>query len=108
MAYSFVGRYADPDISNLFLSPEYNPTGNYAGYANPDLDKVLLDSTSTAERAKRKEALVKAQDIVAGDEVDLFLAWLTNHTAINKRVRGYRPAPAYIEFWNVDEWSLSS
>lgn len=108
MAYSFVGRYADPDISNLFLSPEYKPTGNFSGYANPDLDKVLLDSINTADRAKRKEALLKAQDIVADDEVELFLAWLTNHTAINKRVQGYRPAPAYIEFWNADEWWLSN
>ena len=45
---------------------------------------------------------------VADDEVDLFLAWLTNHTAISKRVQGYRPAPAYIEFWNADEWWLTS
>jgi ABC-type transport system substrate-binding protein len=108
MAYSFIGRYVDPDISNLFLSPDYKPTGNYSGYSNPELDKVLLDSTNTADRARRKEALFKAQDIIADDEVELFLAWLTNHTAINKRVQGYRPSPAYIEFWNADEWWLSS
>jgi peptide/nickel transport system substrate-binding protein len=108
MAYSFIGRYADPDISNLFLSPEHKPTGNFSGYANPEVDKILLESTSTADRAKRKEALFKAQDIVADDEVSLFLAWLTNHTAINKRVQGYRPSPAYIEFWNADEWWLTS
>jgi peptide/nickel transport system substrate-binding protein len=108
MAYSFVGRYADPDISNLFLSPEYKPTGNFSGYANPELDKVLLDSINTADQTKRKEALIKAQDMVADDEVELFLFWLTNHTAINKRVQGYRPAPAYIEFWNADEWWLSN
>ena len=67
-----------------------------------------LDSTNTADRAKRKDALVKAQDMIADDEVELFLAWLTNHTAINKRVQGYRPAPAYVEFWNADEWWLAS
>lgn len=108
MAYSFVGRYADPEMSSLFLSPELKPAGNYAGYSNPELDKVLQASNQTVDREKRKELLFKAQDTVAEDEVDLFLAWLTNHSAMSKRLRGYKPAPGYTEFWNADEWWLAS
>jgi peptide/nickel transport system substrate-binding protein len=108
MAYSFTGRYADPEMSSLFLSPELKPPGNYAGYANPELDKVLLASSQTVDRDKRKELLFKAQDTVAEDEVNLFLAWLTNHSALSKRLRGYKPAPGYTEFWNADEWWLAA
>jgi len=108
MAYSFVGRYADPEMSSLFLSPELKPAGNYAGYSNPELDKILQASNQTVDREKRKELLFKAQDTVAEDEVDLFLAWLTNHSAMSKRLRGYKPAPGYTEFWNADEWWLAS
>ena len=107
MAYSFVGRYADPDIANLYLSPDLKPTGNFAGYANPEVDKLLQAQAQTVDRAKRKDLLVKAQNIVADDEVTLFLAWLTNHTAMNKRIEGYRPAPAYVEMWNADEYHLA-
>src|ERR687886_537285 len=80
---------------------------NYSRYANPELDKILLDSSRTVDQAKRKELLFKAQDIVASDEVNLFLAWLTNHSALSKRLRGYKPSPGYTEFWNADEWWLA-
>jgi peptide/nickel transport system substrate-binding protein len=107
-AYSFVGRYADPEMASLFLSPELKPAGNYAGFANPELDKILLDSQRTVDRAKRKDLLFKAQDIVAENEVNLYLAWLTNHSAISKRLHGYKPSPGYNEFWNADEWWLDA
>ncbi|HEY3110413.1 MAG TPA: hypothetical protein VGL23_16760, partial [Chloroflexota bacterium] len=108
MAYSFVGRNADPEMSSLFLSPDLKPPGNYAGYANPELDKILLASSQTADLEKRKELLFKAQDVVAEDEVNLFLAWLTNHSALSKKLQGYKPAPAYTEFWNAEDWWLAS
>jgi peptide/nickel transport system substrate-binding protein len=104
MAYSYSGRNADPEIGSHYLSPEHQPTNNFAGYANPEVDQVLLASSQTVDRARRKELLFQAQEMVARDEVYLFLNWLTNHTVMNKRIAGYKPAPAYVEFWNVDEW----
>ena len=108
MGYSFIGRTADPDVSSLYLSPEFKPTSNFAGYANPEVDKLIQTQARTVNRETRKDALFKIQDQVATDEVALYLAWLANHTVMNKRISGYKPAPAYSEFWNADEWSASS
>ena len=104
MAYSYTGRLPDPDMSTHYLSPELKPTTNFAGYANPEVDRLLLAASGTVDRAKRKAAYQKVQEIVADDAVYLFVYWLNNNTALNKRVQGYRPAPGYTEFWNADEW----
>jgi peptide/nickel transport system substrate-binding protein len=104
MAYSYSGRLPDPDMSTHYLSPELKPVSNFAGYANPEVDRLLLAASGTVDRAKRKAAYQKVQEIVADDTVYLFVYWLNNNTALNKRVQGYKPAPGYTEFWNADEW----
>ena len=107
MAYSYSGRLPDPDMSTHYLSPELKPTTNFAGYANAEVDRLLLAAAGTVDRAKRKAAYRRAQEIVAGDAVYLFVYWLNNNSAINTRVQGYRPAPGYVEFWNADEWWMT-
>ena len=104
MAYSYTGRLPDPDMSSHYLSPELKPTTNFAGYANPEVDKLLLAATATVERDKRKAAYQRVQQIVADDAVYLFVYWLNGTTVLNKRVQAYKPAPGYNEFWNADEW----
>jgi peptide/nickel transport system substrate-binding protein len=104
MAYSYSGRLPDPDMSSHYLSPELRPTTNFAGYSNAEVDRLLLAANATVDRAKRKAAYMKAQEIVADDVVYLFIYWLNNNTAIAKRVQGYRSAPGYVEFWNADDW----
>ena len=56
------------------------------------------------DRDKRKAAYQRMQQIVADDAVYLFVYWLNGTTVLAKRVQGYKPAPGYNEFWNVDEW----
>jgi peptide/nickel transport system substrate-binding protein len=107
MAYSYTGREADPDISGWYLSPDKKPAYNFAGYSNPQVDDLLTQALQTVDRNKRKELYFKVQEIVADDVVYLFLFWLTNHTALNNRVQGYKPGPGWVEFWNADEWWLS-
>ena len=104
MAYSYTGRLPDPDMSTHYLSPELKPTTNFPGYANAEVDRLLLAGAATVDREKRKAAYLKVQEIVADDVVHLFIYWLHATTALNKRVQGYRPAPGYNEFWNADEW----
>ncbi len=103
MAYSYSGRLADPDMATHYLSPSKQPVSNFAGYSNPEVDTMLEQALQTVDRNKRKDLYFKVQQTVAEDAVYLFLFWLTNHTALNKRVQGYKPAPAYAEFWNADE-----
>jgi peptide/nickel transport system substrate-binding protein len=104
MAYSYTGRLPDPDMSSHYLSPELKPTTNFPGYANAEVDKLLLAANATVERDKRKAAYHRVQQIVADDATHLFLYWLNGTTVLNKRVQGYKPAPGYNEFWNADEW----
>ena len=107
MAYSYTGRLADPDMSNHYMSPSKQPATNFAGYSNPNVDSLLEQALQTVDRNKRKDLYFKVQQTVAEDAVYLFLFWLTNHTALNKRVQGYKPAPSYTEYWNADEYWLS-
>lgn len=104
MAYSYTGRLPDPDMATHYLSPELKPTTNFPGYANPEVDRLLLAAAATVDREKRRAAYLRAQEIVAEDVVHLFLYWLNANTVLGKRVQGYRPAPGYNEFWNADEW----
>src|SRR5206468_850883 len=46
-AYSYTGRLPDPDMSTHYLSPELKPTTNFPGYANADVDKLLLAANAT-------------------------------------------------------------
>jgi peptide/nickel transport system substrate-binding protein len=107
MGYSYSGRLPDPDMSTHYLSPELKPSTNFAGYSNAEVDRLLLAASATVDRAKRKAAYQKVQEIVADDAVYLFVYWLNNTTVLNKRVQGYKPAPGYTEFWNADEWWLT-
>ena len=104
LGYSYTGRTADPDIGDMYFCPENNPSTNFAGYCNPEVDRLLKEELSTFDQAKRKEALFKVQEIVAKDIPYLYLAWRADHTGVNKRVQGYLPCPGYYEMWNAQDW----
>lgn len=103
--YSYIGRYADPDIGGLYLDRDtYNNRANYSGYSNPKVDELILASQQTADQDKRNEYLKEAQAIIAEEVPQLFIAWRANTTAVNDRVQNYKPAPAHDELWNIAEW----
>lgn len=104
MAYSYSGLTADPDMSVMFFCPENDPGGNYGNYCNPKVDEFLKAQLGTFDLAKRKEALSQAQALIAEDVPYLYLGWRADHTAVNNRVKGYLPAPGYIELWNALDW----
>lgn len=104
-SYSYIGRYVDPNIGDLYLDRDrYNNRNNYVGYSNPRVDELVVASQQTADREKRREYLWEAQQIISEAVPQLFIAWRANNTAVNKRVHGYLPTPAYNEMWNAAEW----
>ena len=107
LGYSYSGMTADPDISNMFFCPENKPTTNFAGYCDPQVDEYIKAELSTFDLAKRKDALWKAQEIIAEAVPYLFLNWRADHTGVNERVQGYLPCPGYIEMWNAQDWSMT-
>lgn len=105
-SYSYIGRYADPDIGALYLDrEEFDNKSNYTGYSNPEVDELILKSQRTANRQERGEYLREAQAIIAEEVPMLFIGWRANTTAVNERVQGYKPQPSgYGEMWNIREW----
>jgi peptide/nickel transport system substrate-binding protein len=109
MAYSYSGRYADPaDITQHFLCPEKKPTTNWGRYCDPKLDEVLIAAQSTLDQAKRKELYKQALKMTTEDPAYVFIAWRADHTPINKRLQGYKPATGYLEMWNAAEWWVTN
>jgi len=105
MAYSYTGRYVDPaDLAQHYLCPEKNPTTNWGRYCNPQLDEILLKAQSTIDRQQRKTLYAQALKMINQDPAYVFVAWRADHTPVNKRLKGYKPAPAYLEMWNAAEW----
>lgn len=107
-SYSYIGRYVDPDIGDLYLDRDkFSNRSNYVGFSNPKVDDLIVASQQTADQAKRAEYLKEAQAIIAEAVPQLFIGWRANTTAVNDRVQGYEPQPSgFGEMWNIREWSL--
>jgi peptide/nickel transport system substrate-binding protein len=104
-SYSYIGRYADPDIGALYLDREkFGNNANYTGYSNPRVDELILASQQTADLEEGAGYLKEAQAIIAEEVPQIFIAWRANSTAVNERVKGYKPAPSHDEMWNIAEW----
>ncbi len=106
-SYSYIGRYVDPDLGTLYLDRDrFENRSNYVGFNNERVDELILASQQTADQAERKEYFMEAQAIIAEQVPQLFIGWRANSTAVNTRVKGYKPAPGYDEFWNAAEWYI--
>ncbi len=109
MAYSYSGRYADPaDITQHYLCPEKKPTTNWGQYCNPTLDPILLGAQATTDQKKRADLYKQALKITTEDPAYVFIAWRGDHTPINNRLKGYKPATGYLEMWNAAEWWVTN
>lgn len=108
MGYSYTGRYADPaDLAQHYLCPEKEPTTNWGRYCNPELDEVLLAAQATVDRDERAALYAEALEMISQDPAYVFVGWRTDHTPINERVEGYRPATGFLEMWNAYEWTVT-
>lgn len=105
MAYSFSGRLVDPaDLSQHYLCPDHKPTTNWGRYCNPKLDEILLKAQSTIDPRRRKAFYDQALKMTTDDPAYVFIARRADHTPINRRLQGVKPAQGYYETWNAAEW----
>jgi peptide/nickel transport system substrate-binding protein len=66
--------------------------GNSAGYANPEVDKLLDTAETEIDRDKRKALYLKAQKLIHEDAPWVFL-WLPKDVyGVSKRLRGWQPS----------------
>lgn len=66
--------------------------GNLAGYANPEVDRMLDSADVEVDRAKRHDLYIKIQETVNREAPWIFL-WLPQEIyGVSKRVRGWQPS----------------
>ncbi|MDR3112782.1 MAG: peptide-binding protein [Endomicrobium sp.] len=94
----------DPDQYDLWHSEktaarEYN----FLSYSNPEVDELYEKARTVFDIEKRKEMYYRVQEIMADDVPCIFLYYPQNLTALHKRFKGIKPAPAGIGY-NFHEW----
>ncbi|MGI6037656.1 MAG: ABC transporter substrate-binding protein [Limnochordia bacterium] len=79
--------------------------GNFTGYANPEVDALLEGTLESTEDDARKEAFLKAQEMVQADVPMVFEFIAHEIYGVNKRVQNWRPSPdsrIHIHLLDVD------
>jgi peptide/nickel transport system substrate-binding protein len=96
----------DPDDSILFACTMAPPVGwNIYHLCSRELDAAERTALSSNDRAVRKAAYDRVQEIVA-EELPIIVLWYQREfDVINSDFTGYRPAHAVTPFWNTWEWS---
>ncbi|HEX2113624.1 MAG TPA: ABC transporter substrate-binding protein, partial [Alphaproteobacteria bacterium] len=83
---------ADPD-GNFQQFYTCNAPNNYSGYCSPDMDKLIQDSRTALDPARRKQVYEQIAAIVSRERPIIYLYhrhWLWAYTA---RLAGLRPVP---------------
>ncbi|MDL2266602.1 peptide-binding protein [Desulfovibrio sp. OttesenSCG-928-G15] len=97
----------DPDGYDVWHSSRIGQGLNVISYANAQADACLEEGRSTLDKAVRKKAYDRFQEILHEDQPYCFLYVPYQLSAVDKRFRGLDPAPAGI-FHNTNEWWVPS
>jgi peptide/nickel transport system substrate-binding protein len=79
---------ADYTVGRLYLSENKE-----MNYANPELDKILLQAKAESDQAKRKELYAKATQIIWDDAVGIFFADLKIAYVTRTNISGLTHSP---------------
>ncbi len=84
----------DPDMFDIWHSSKTKPGElNFIGYANPEVDRLLVAGRSTFDLEERKKAYFRIQDILAEEQPYTFLYVPDALITVSARIRGIEPAP---------------
>jgi peptide/nickel transport system substrate-binding protein len=94
----------DPDIYDVWHSSKTHfKELNFVSYKNEEVDQLIMEGRHTFDRARRKTAYFRIQEILAEDQPYTFLYVPYALPVIHKRFRGIEPAPAGISY-NFITW----
>ena len=79
---------ADFTLARLYLS-----TAKRMGYANPELDALLLEARAEIDQGKRAELYAQAGKIIWDEAVGIFPLDMKMHAVYRKEVTGFVPTP---------------
>jgi peptide/nickel transport system substrate-binding protein len=104
--YGYWTNNIDPALLNTFYLS--SSSANTTGYANAEMDKVLIDAASLVDQDKRKPLYVTAQQIEYRDQPMLHLYWVTQFDVAHS-ILNFKPNMSFqTASWNVEEWALSA
>ncbi len=102
------GWYAgiDPDDASQFTCANVAPVGyNYTRYCNPEMEAAQKVALDNYQRATRKNAYYRIQDLLARDVPQIFLYYYRTMHPISENFKGFAPNPV-TESWNAWQWSI--
>lgn len=98
----FCGVTAEPsELADQFRT---GAPGNYMGYSNPALDKLLDQARGTIDTKTAKPIYDQIQKIIV-DDMPFFFAWYRPFLhAVNKKFTNYTDSAAYGLFQTLEDW----
>lgn len=89
------------DLSYNFHSSQSEGGGNYVSYSNPEVDRLLEESRTTFDEAKRIALNRRIHRMIYDDQVYTFLGVRSTLDAVKTHVRGLRPSIAWYRLGDV-------
>lgn len=71
-----------------------NKNANTAGYSNPEVDAVLDQLSTEFDTAKRRELVIRAQQLIMNDAASVFYAYPETNIISSKKITGVEMLPA--------------
>lgn len=91
----------DPDVAlySSFYTGNFGAGGNMTFYSNPEVDELLIKGRVSSDQEVRKEAYLKAQEIIWDEAPCVFLQHDTEVNAYNSNLKGFNcDASCMIDF----------
>jgi len=96
----------DPDDSTQTTCANVAPAGyNYSRYCNPEMERLQKLALTSYDRATRKKAYAKIQQLLATDVPMIYLYYERQMEPISASFKGFAPNHV-VESWNAWQWSI--
>ena len=93
--------------TSMIVRPGQLTGGNFDGYSNPKVDKLVGQALITTDETTRVAMYRQIQSLLVNDQPDVFLYWTAHLTIAISALQGYRANPfAPGITWNAAEWKL--
>ena len=94
----------DPDLYDIWHSSKTGESEfNFVSYANPQVDRLLLEGRRTFDSKKRIQIYHQVQALIAADLPYVFLYVPDTLVAVHRRILGIKPEKAGISY-NFIKW----
>jgi ABC-type transport system substrate-binding protein len=84
------------------------PNGfNASFYADPAMGRLQIAGIRTFDLAQRHRIYDTIQRMIVENVPIYTLLWVPLIEAYDSRLRGVKPSPSSIDFWNIKDWTFS-